>query len=241
MLQCHVPERAPRHRARGRLIFQRRRKLSWLGRRAVDSTEQPRRVCKYFVRRSLAGRRAAHEKQKLLDTYTGQLNSRFSPTAIEAFYDVDAGLAHLLASNFDESIKYFSEAVEVLEERIKILEQRKDSGSEVAEESKSDAFYTIDGEITEIKALLPEIKDKIQDMKDFKNETLKAMFEKRCEDQQGSPGQAGTSSASLSTSASSTESKPVSNITHLVWKKRKLDLDMSDSKWSKTEPEQDLV
>ncbi|XP_049785089.1 histone-binding protein N1/N2 isoform X2 [Schistocerca cancellata] len=130
------------------------------------------------------------------------------------------GLAHSLASNFDESIKYFSEAVEVLEERIKILEQRKDSGSEVAEESKSDAFYTIDGEITEIKALLPEIKDKIQDMKDFKNETLKAMFEKRCEDQQGSSGQAGTSSASLSTAASSSESKPVSNITHLVRKKR---------------------
>ncbi|XP_049785088.1 histone-binding protein N1/N2 isoform X1 [Schistocerca cancellata] len=151
------------------------------------------------------------------------------------------GLAHSLASNFDESIKYFSEAVEVLEERIKILEQRKDSGSEVAEESKSDAFYTIDGEITEIKALLPEIKDKIQDMKDFKNETLKAMFEKRCEDQQGSSGQAGTSSASLSTAASSSESKPVSNITHLVRKKRKLDLDMSDSKRSKTEPEQDLV
>ncbi|XP_049827769.1 nuclear autoantigenic sperm protein isoform X1 [Schistocerca gregaria] len=151
------------------------------------------------------------------------------------------GLAHSLASNFDESIKYFSEAVEVLEERIKILEQRKDSGGEVAEESKSDAFYTIDGEITEIKALLPEIKDKIQDMKDFKNETLKAMFEKRCEDQQGSSGQAGTSSASLSTSAASTESKPVSNITHLVRKKRKLDLDMSDSKRSKTEPDQDLV
>ncbi|XP_049827770.1 nuclear autoantigenic sperm protein isoform X2 [Schistocerca gregaria] len=133
------------------------------------------------------------------------------------------GLAHSLASNFDESIKYFSEAVEVLEERIKILEQRKDSGGEVAEESKSDAFYTIDGEITEIKALLPEIKDKIQDMKDFKNETLKAMFEKRCEDQQGSSGQAGTSSASLSTSAASTESKPVSNITHLVRKKRRSD------------------
>ncbi|XP_047105001.1 otoferlin-like [Schistocerca piceifrons] len=31
----------------------------------------------------------AYEKQQLLDTYTGQLNSRFSPTAAEASYDVD--------------------------------------------------------------------------------------------------------------------------------------------------------
>lgn len=81
-------------------------------------------------------------------------------------------MANSLASNFDEAITHFKNAANILETRIKTLE----SPNAVAEDATvkkyttADPFYSIEGEIKELKELLPEIQEKIQDMMDYKAE-----------------------------------------------------------------------
>lgn len=175
---------------------------------------------------------AIEDINKCLEIRKGHLGEDDRRVA-ETLYNL--GLAHSLANNFDDSIKYFTEALCVLELRIKNLENKKESGEDCSEELKSDAFYTVDGEINELKVLLPEIKEKIADMEDSKKETLKALFEKRCGDMQGVSSSTGDV-ASSSSSVSATEAKPASDISHLIRKKRKLEPDSTDdAKKSKQE------
>ena len=144
----------------------------------------------------------------------------YDPRAIaEIHYQL--GLAHSLMNDFDASISEFSDAATLLETRIKQLEETK-------EPTKSeDPFYSVEGEIKELKELLPAIQEKITDMKDFKAETkqnVRAGMEKVIgpyTNGAGSSKDGATSSNAEATSPNA--SKPASDISHLVRKKRKVD------------------
>lgn len=82
------------------------------------------------------------------------------------------GLANSLASNFEDAITHFKNAANILETRIKTLENpaavAKDAT--VKKYTSADPLYSVEGEIKELKELLPEIQEKIQDMMDYKAE-----------------------------------------------------------------------
>ncbi|XP_015109085.1 protein HGV2 [Diachasma alloeum] len=131
------------------------------------------------------------------------------------------GLAHSLGNDFDASIEQFNEATNLLEARIKELENTKEPPK------SDDPFYTIEGEISELRELLPEIQEKISDMKDFKQEACRLVIEGiKSKVAGGCTNGAGPSSdgaSSSGTSVAPTVSKPASDISHLVRKKRKND------------------
>lgn len=125
-------------------------------------------------------------------------------------------LAHSLGNEFDASIEEFNKATELLEARIKELE-------EIKEPPKTDdSFYTVEGEIQELKELLPEIQEKISDMKDFKQEACKLVIEGIKSKVAGGSCSNGAGPSGSSDSAPKVQ-KPASDISHLVRKKRKAD------------------
>lgn len=82
------------------------------------------------------------------------------------------GLANSLASNFEDAITHFKNAANILETRIKTLENPAAATEDatVKKYTTADPFYSVEGEIKELKELLPEIQEKIQDMMDYKAE-----------------------------------------------------------------------
>ncbi|CAH0701085.1 unnamed protein product [Spodoptera exigua] len=88
----------------------------------------------------------------------------------ETHYQI--GLANSLASNFEDAITHFKNAANILETRIKTLENPAavTEDATVKKFSTADPFYSVEGEIKELKELLPEIQEKIQDMMDYKAE-----------------------------------------------------------------------
>ncbi|CAH0667111.1 unnamed protein product [Chilo suppressalis] len=142
----------------------------------------------------------------------------------ETHYQI--GLANSLASNFEDAITHFKNAATILETRIKTLENPEAATDDatVKKFKASDPFYSVEGEIKELKELLPEIQEKIQDMMDYKAETVKRLRETLCPPNGEGPS---SSSSSLHTngagaSSSTTEPKPAaSDISHLIKRKRK--------------------
>lgn len=141
----------------------------------------------------------------------------------ETLYNM--GMAYSLANEFDSAIEQFKAASEQIERRIANLEKKKaEPVAEPVEKSATDdAFYTVQGEIDELKALLPEMKEKVSDMQDFKKETVRRMMDGLAEvsaKQSSTADGAGPSSAS---------DKPVSSVAHLVKRKPKEDAPAADS------------
>ncbi|XP_046143545.1 histone-binding protein N1/N2 [Osmia bicornis bicornis] len=140
-----------------------------------------------------------------------QIEPREPRAIAEIHYQL--ALAHSLGNEFDASIEEFHKATELLEARIKELEEMKEPPK------TDDSFYTVEGEIQELKELLPEIQEKISDMKDFKQEACKLVIEGiKSKVAGGCSNGAGPSGSSESTSKIQ---KPASDISHLVRKKRK--------------------
>lgn len=123
------------------------------------------------------------------------------------------GLTHAMANNFDASIEQFNQASALLEAKIVHLKTVQDGPPR-----SDDPFYTIEGEIKELQELLPEIQEKIADIKDMKKEAdiIKEIKEERLNGCSSNDNE--TSEASGS---GSNASKPASDISHLVRKKRK--------------------
>lgn len=135
----------------------------------------------------------------------------------ETLYNMGAAYSH--NNEFDAAIDQFKLAGEQIEKRIANLEKKSKEPAPAAEEkgASDDPFYTVQGEIDELKALLPEIKEKVTDMLDFKKETVRRMMEGLAE---ASAKQSSTADGA-GPSSSSASDKPVSSVAHLVKRKPK--------------------
>lgn len=124
------------------------------------------------------------------------------------------GLAHAMANNFDISIEQFNQASALLEAKIVHLKTLQNDPPQ-----SDDPFYTVEGEIKELQELLPEIQEKITDIKELKKEAnvLKEIKEERLN------GCSSDGEANEASGSGSSTSKPASDISHLVRKKRKAD------------------
>ncbi|XP_045497399.1 protein HGV2 [Colias croceus] len=134
----------------------------------------------------------------------------------ETHYQI--GLANSLASNFEDAITHFKNAANILETRIKSLESPTAATDDatVKKYSSADPLYSVEGEIKELKELLPEIQEKIQDMMDYKAETIKRVRETLC------PSNGEKSQSNGASSSSEAKPKPAaSDISHLIKRKRK--------------------
>ncbi|KAK1340136.1 hypothetical protein QTO34_018700 [Cnephaeus nilssonii] len=150
------------------------------------------------------------------------------------------GLAYGYNSQYDEAVAQFGRSIEVIEKRMAVLdEQMKEAEGSRTEYEK---------EIEELKELLPEIREKIEDAKESQHSgnvaelALKATLVESATS--GFTPSVGGSSVSMITSRKSTDgassSNCVTDISHLVRKKRKPEEESprkDDSKKAKQEPE----
>merc|ERR1711936_752615 len=84
------------------------------------------------------------------------------------------GIALGFHMKYEEAVVSLEAAITVLETRIKNLKEKTES-PDVAKQS--DAFYTREKEIAEIESLIPEIKEKITDTNEMKEESNRKMAE----------------------------------------------------------------
>ncbi|CAD0199487.1 unnamed protein product [Chrysodeixis includens] len=139
------------------------------------------------------------------------------------------GLANSLASNFEDAITHFKNAANILETKIKTLET--DSSLKKLGSAEPNS---IESEIKELKELLPEIQEKIQDMMDYKAETIKRVRETLCgANGEGSSQSNGPGSSSGASSSSSAPRPAASDISHLIKRKRKASEGEADSSAAK--------
>ncbi|XP_055986898.1 nuclear autoantigenic sperm protein isoform X2 [Sorex fumeus] len=150
------------------------------------------------------------------------------------------GLAYGYNSQYDEAVTQFSKSIEVIEKRMAVLsEQVKEAGEASTECEK---------EIEELKELLPEIREKIEDAKESQRSgnvaelALKATLVESATS--GFTPSGGDSSVSMIASRKPTDgassSNCVTDISHLVRKKRKPEEESprkEDAKKAKQEPE----
>lgn len=149
------------------------------------------------------------------------------------------GMAYSLVNDFDEAVVQLNLAHQILEKRVEYLQGRGKQGFSNVEQNEN-PFYKIEDEIAEINALLPDVREKINDMKDFKKETKKALMaglDANKEAKASSESRQGTSAGSFGafpvSSQPESDVKPASDISHLVRKKRKLDPDSSEENCTK--------
>ncbi|XP_042535687.1 nuclear autoantigenic sperm protein isoform X1 [Dipodomys spectabilis] len=150
------------------------------------------------------------------------------------------GLAYGYNSQYDEAVAQFSKSIEVIEKRMAVLnEQMKEAEGSLTEYEK---------EIEELKELLPEIREKIEDAKESQRSgnvaelALKATLVESSTS--GFTSSGGSSSASTIASRKpadgASSSNCVTDISHLVRKKRKPEEESprkDDAKKAKQEPE----
>ena len=106
---------------------------------------------------------------------------------------------------YEEAVDTLGLAIEVLKKRIHNLANKTES---VDESKKDDAFYTREKEMAELESLIPEIKEKITDTNEMREESLRKIAEVK---EQRGFGSSSSSSGGASTSFSDS-AKPISSI-----------------------------
>ncbi|KAM5248242.1 nuclear autoantigenic sperm protein isoform 1-T1 [Ctenodactylus gundi] len=150
------------------------------------------------------------------------------------------GLAYGYNSQYDEAVAQFSKSIEVIEKRMAVLHEQ----MKVAEGSSAE----YEKEIEELKELLPEIREKIEDAKESQRSGNVAELALKATLVESStsgftPGVGGASVstiASRKTTDGASSSNCVTDISHLVRKKRKPEEESprkDDAKKAKQEPE----
>ncbi|XP_005398756.1 PREDICTED: nuclear autoantigenic sperm protein isoform X1 [Chinchilla lanigera] len=149
------------------------------------------------------------------------------------------GLAYGYNSQYDEAVAQFSKSIEVIEKRMAVLkEQMKEAEGSPTEYEK---------EIEELKELLPEIREKIEDAKESQRSgnvaelALKAtLVESSTSGFNPSGGSSSVSMIASRRTDGASSSNCVTDISHLVRKKRKPEDESprkDDAKKAKQEPE----
>merc|ERR1712083_870024 len=123
-----------------------------------------------------------------------------SRSIAETHYQLGVALGFHM--KYEEAVVRLEAAIAVLETRIKNLKEKTES-PDLAKQS--DAFYTREKEIAEIEALIPEIKEKITDTNEMKEESIKKVAEMKEQIGFGS-------SSSNGAGSSSSGAKPISTI-----------------------------
>jgi len=117
------------------------------------------------------------------------------------FYQL--GIALGFNMKYEEAVVKLESAIGVLKKRIDNLKNKTES---VDESKKDDAFYTREKEIAELESLIPEIKEKITDTNEMREESLRKIAEVK--EQMGF----GSGSSSSGAGTSGVSAKPVSSI-----------------------------
>ncbi|XP_060685839.1 nuclear autoantigenic sperm protein isoform X2 [Hemiscyllium ocellatum] len=163
------------------------------------------------------------------------------------------GLAYSLNNQYDFSLKHFKESFNVIEKRLAMLTERIEKAEEKGKSpaKDTDAVSEDKREIEELKELLPEIKAKIEDAEESKDD---GSANKALQETLSRPSAfSGLEKHSLASSAptlavqtgkvtgeaSTSSSNCVSNITHLVRKKRKPEDGEQDNKDPKKAKQED--
>ncbi|XP_060521707.1 protein HGV2 isoform X2 [Cylas formicarius] len=133
-----------------------------------------------------------------------QLFGDDSRVVAETYYKL--GVAYSTNTQFDEAIESFQNSLQYLRNRISSLQKVKPNTDAQKEE------------VEEIEGLIPDIEEKVADMKNCKDEAIKKISEAVREV---------TRSAAPAGQASAT-SRPASDISHLVKRKRKAEDDPED-------------
>jgi len=122
-----------------------------------------------------------------------------SRSIAETHYQLGVALGFHM--KYEEAVVSLQDAIAVLDTRINNLKNKTESPDE---SKKDDAFYTREKEIGEIEALIPEIKEKITDTNEMKEESIKKVAEMK--------EQIGFGSSSSGTGSSTSTAKPISTI-----------------------------
>ncbi|XP_067893156.1 nuclear autoantigenic sperm protein isoform X2 [Heterodontus francisci] len=145
------------------------------------------------------------------------------------------GLAYSFNNQYDFSLKHFKESFSVIEKRLAMLTERIEKAEEKGKSpaKDTDAASEDKREVEELKELLPEIKAKIEDAEESKDDgkATKALQETlsrpsgfsgfETESLASSPLVSAMQGGKVTDEASTSSSNCVSNISHLVRKKRK--------------------
>ncbi|XP_072430465.1 nuclear autoantigenic sperm protein isoform X2 [Chiloscyllium punctatum] len=160
------------------------------------------------------------------------------------------GLAYSLNNQYDFSLKHFKESFNVIEKRLAMLTERIEKAEEKGKSpaKDTDAVSEDKREIEELKELLPEIKAKIEDAEESKDD---GSANKALQETLSRPSAfTGLEKPSLASSAptlavqtgkvtdeaSTSSSNCVSNITHLVRKKSSLQRKPEDGERDNKDP-----
>eukprot|EP00092_Neocalanus_flemingeri_P013850 GFUD01014941.1.p1 GENE.GFUD01014941.1~~GFUD01014941.1.p1 ORF type:complete len:448 (-),score=143.95 GFUD01014941.1:108-1394(-) len=130
-----------------------------------------------------------------------------SRSIAETHYQLGVALGFHM--KFEEAVVSLEAAIAVLDARITNLKSKTESPDET---KKDNIFHTREKEIAEIESLIPEIKEKITDTNEMKDESVRKVAEMKEQIGFGSSSSSGAGSSSSSSTVKPISAKPISSI-----------------------------